>query len=118
MTDAKEVTMKNGRLAAKGICPNRGTGMFKFLPKKEWTCSGSEGVLKEIAWVSGMVGSYETAEAMLKRAGRLTISDSSVWRRAQEWGKEFKGEEDTRRERANALPNRNGVYRGVRETEE
>jgi hypothetical protein len=34
MKDAKEVTLKNGRLAAKGTCPVCGTGMFKFLPKK------------------------------------------------------------------------------------
>ena len=33
--DAKEVTMKNGRLAAKGTCPVCGTGMFRFLPKKK-----------------------------------------------------------------------------------
>ena len=35
MKDAKEVTMKNGRLAAKGTCPDCGTVMFRFLPKKE-----------------------------------------------------------------------------------
>jgi len=35
ITDAKEVTMKNGRLAAKGTCPDCGTGVFKFLPKKQ-----------------------------------------------------------------------------------
>jgi hypothetical protein len=35
MEDAKEVTMKNGRLAAKGTCSHCGTGMFKFLPKKK-----------------------------------------------------------------------------------
>jgi hypothetical protein len=35
MEDAKGVTMKNGRLAAKGTCPNCATGMFKFLPKKK-----------------------------------------------------------------------------------
>ena len=35
MKDAKEVTMKNGRLAAEGTCPDCGTRMFKFLPKKE-----------------------------------------------------------------------------------
>jgi len=35
MKDAEEVAMKNGRLAAKGTCPNCGTGMFKFLPKKK-----------------------------------------------------------------------------------
>jgi len=35
MKDAQEVTMKNGRLAAKGTCPKCDTGMFKFLPKKK-----------------------------------------------------------------------------------
>jgi len=30
MTDAKEVTMKNGRPAQKGTCPKCGTGMFKI----------------------------------------------------------------------------------------
>ena len=35
MKGAKEVTMKNGRLAAKGTCPVCQTGMFKFLPKKK-----------------------------------------------------------------------------------
>ena len=34
MKDAKEVVMKNGRPAAKGVCPVCGTSMFKFLPKK------------------------------------------------------------------------------------
>jgi len=75
-------------------------------------------VLKEIVWVSGGVGSYEKAEAMVKRVGHLSISDSNVWRRVQEWGEEFKEVEDTRRERANALPGRDDVYRGVRETDE
>jgi len=35
MKDAKEVTMKNGRMAAKGTCPECGSGMFKFLPKNQ-----------------------------------------------------------------------------------
>ena len=56
------------------------------------------------------------AEAMLKRVGHLTISDSSVWRRVQEWGEKFEEVEDARRERANALPGRSDMYRGVSET--
>jgi hypothetical protein len=75
-------------------------------------------VLKEMVWVSGVVGSYEKAEAVLQRVGHLTISDSNVWRRVQEWGGEFKEREDTRRERANALPGGNEMYRGMSETEE
>ena len=35
MKDAKEVTMKNGRQAAKGTCPDCGTGVFRFLPKEK-----------------------------------------------------------------------------------
>lgn len=33
MQGAKEVTMKNGRRAMKGVCPVCGTGMFKILGK-------------------------------------------------------------------------------------
>jgi len=32
--DAEEITMKNGRKAMKGKCPDCGTGMFKILGKK------------------------------------------------------------------------------------
>jgi RNase P subunit RPR2 len=32
MKDAQEVTMENGRRAAKGTCPECGTKMTKFLP--------------------------------------------------------------------------------------
>ena len=35
MKDAKEVTMKNGRPAMKGVCPKCGTGMYKILPVKK-----------------------------------------------------------------------------------
>jgi hypothetical protein len=76
----------------------------------------SEGVLKEMVWVSGVVGSYEKAEAMFKRVGHLTISDSNVWRRVQEWGEEFKAVEDAQRERAHTLPYRNDANRGMEET--
>ena len=34
MEDAKEVTMKNGRKAMKGKCPDCSTGMYKILGKK------------------------------------------------------------------------------------
>lgn len=35
MNDAQEVTMDNGRRAAKGICPVCGTKMTKFLPSQK-----------------------------------------------------------------------------------
>ena len=33
IADAKEVTMKNGRRALKGKCPDCGTSMFRILGK-------------------------------------------------------------------------------------
>ncbi len=33
MKDAKSVTMKNGRPAMKGICPDCGTGLYRILTK-------------------------------------------------------------------------------------
>lgn len=34
MKDEQKVTMKNGRAAAKGKCPDCGTGMYRILGKK------------------------------------------------------------------------------------
>ncbi len=34
MQDAEEVTMKNGRPAVRGTCPQCGTRMYRILPKK------------------------------------------------------------------------------------
>lgn len=34
MNNAKEVTMKNGRKAMKGVCAKCGTGMYKILGMK------------------------------------------------------------------------------------
>ncbi|MFH1397382.1 MAG: DUF5679 domain-containing protein [Candidatus Omnitrophota bacterium] len=33
MKDSQQVTMKNGRKAMKGKCPDCGTGMYKILGK-------------------------------------------------------------------------------------
>ena len=34
MKDAKQVKMKNGRPAMKGICPDCGTGLYRILGPK------------------------------------------------------------------------------------
>ena len=34
MKDAEEVTMKNGRKAMKGTCPECGTGMYRIMGGK------------------------------------------------------------------------------------
>jgi hypothetical protein len=35
MKDPEEVTMKNGRPALKGVCPNCGTGLYKIKAKTD-----------------------------------------------------------------------------------
>ncbi len=35
MSEAQEVTMKNGKKAMKGKCSKCGTGMFKIMPSKK-----------------------------------------------------------------------------------
>ena len=35
MQEAQEVTMKNGRMAMKGKCPDCGTSMFRIMGKKK-----------------------------------------------------------------------------------
>ena len=35
MQNEEQVTLKNGRKAAKGKCPDCGTGMFKILGKQK-----------------------------------------------------------------------------------
>jgi Domain of unknown function (DUF5679) len=35
MSEANVVTMKNGRPAARGKCPECGTGMYKMLPRMQ-----------------------------------------------------------------------------------
>jgi hypothetical protein len=61
----------------------------------------SPGLLKEIVWLSGTEKSFAHAEEVMERIGHLAISDSSVWRRKEQWGEVFKEVEDTERQRAN-----------------
>ena len=35
MQEAEEVTMKNGRLAMKGKCPDCGTGLYRIMGNKK-----------------------------------------------------------------------------------
>lgn len=63
----------------------------------------SAGVLKEMVWLSGVVDSFEEAERVFQRIGHLSISDSTIWRRKEEWGEQFKEIEEAEREEANTL---------------
>lgn len=80
----------------------------------------SESVLREMVWVSGQVSSYAAGEEVLQRIGHLTVSDSSIWRHVERWGKVIQSQEEARREKAHALPKREHadfrrqVHRGPR----
>jgi len=67
----------------------------------------SEGVLKEMTWLSGAVHSFQEAEEVFARIGHLHISDSSIWRRKETWGEQFKEVEEAERKKANTLGSAN-----------
>lgn len=69
---------------------------------KHW----SESVVKEAVWLSGVVESYEDAEAVMHRIGHLAISDSTIWRRVEKWGAAFEAVTEAAAEKANAVPQR------------
>lgn len=64
----------------------------------------SEGLAREIAYLSGSVSSFRLVSEILQRIGQLHISDSSVWRCVQEAGSRFQAVEAQERTRATALP--------------
>ena len=67
----------------------------------------SEGVLKLMVWLSGIVD-YRKAEEILERVGQIPVSDSSARRHAQIWGAAFKAIAEEERIRANVLEGRWG----------
>jgi hypothetical protein len=60
-----------------------------------------------MVWLSGIVD-YRTAEQILGKVGQMAVSDSSVWRQAQEWGQRFEAIAEAERIRGTALPGRWG----------
>lgn len=54
------------------------------LAGKNW----SEGIVKLMVWLSGITD-YAQAEEILQKVGQMNVSDSSIWRQAQEWGERF-----------------------------
>jgi hypothetical protein len=63
----------------------------------------SEGIVKEMVWLSGVVDSFAEAESVFERIGHVSISDSSIWRRKEAWGEQFKAIEEEQRQKANTL---------------
>jgi dihydroneopterin aldolase len=70
----------------------------------------SAGIVKEMVWLSGVMGSFAKAEAVFERIGHMPISDSSIWRRKEKWGEAFKAIEEAEREKANT-PSRASEFR-------
>ena len=60
-----------------------------------------------MVWLSGLVD-YGKAEEILERVGQMSVSDSSIWRQAQEWGNGFRALAEAEQIRASVLPGRWG----------
>ncbi len=75
--------------------------------EKHW----SEAVAQQAVWLYGQVED-ELAEQILQKIGGLSISDTSIWRRAQLWGEKIRVAEEARATAAVGLPQRGQVLRG------
>jgi hypothetical protein len=87
--------------------PGVGLGFFP-LDKQlaAWDKHWSEEIAKQVVWLSGMTSSYEDAAQVMERIGKVSISDSTIWRQVQKWGAHFEAEEKKKEEKANELPQR------------
>ena len=68
-----------------------------------WEKNWSEGLAKEAVWLSGAMDSFELAEEAFRRVGHVSMSDSTIWRRAEKWGEEFRKLEKQEQEAANRM---------------
>ena len=64
----------------------------------------SESIIREATWLSGQAGSYEEAEKILKRIGRIEMDDSTLWRHVKTRGEKLREAEEKRKEKSMALP--------------
>jgi hypothetical protein len=60
--------------------------------------------MHQVVWLSGAVPSYEMASEILRRIGGISVSPSTIWRRTQQTGCQFRMLEAQERKRATALP--------------
>ena len=63
----------------------------------------SEGVLRDMVWLSGQVP-YEDVETIMQRLSGVHSTKTSIWRRVQVWGERFRQEQEKERAQAKALP--------------
>lgn len=71
----------------------------------------SEAVAQQAVWLYGHVED-DLAEQILQKIGGWSISDTSIWRRAQRWGEQVRVAEQARTTAAVGLPQRGQVIRG------
>jgi hypothetical protein len=71
----------------------------------------SAAVAQQAVWLYGQVAA-DLAEQILQKIGGLSMSDPSIWRRAQKWGAPIRVAEPARATAAVALPQRGQVIRG------
>jgi hypothetical protein len=71
----------------------------------------SEAIAHQAVWLYGQVED-DLAEQILQKIGGLSISDTSIWRRAQKWGEKIRVAEETRAKVAVGLPQRGQHVRG------
>jgi len=65
----------------------------------------SEGTARLAVWLSGQV-CFEQASQILREVGQIHISDSSIWRRVEQWGDRLLAHEARECAQANAIPSR------------
>jgi len=65
----------------------------------------SSEVVRLALWLSGQVG-FKQVEEILSQVGRVRMSASSIWRRAEKWGTVWLDREAREQARANAVPSR------------
>lgn len=72
----------------------------------------SEGMSREMVWLSGKMGSYAEATEVFNRLAQVGVSQGSVQRRVANWGAHMQRVEAAQQEAANRLPERGRVVRG------
>jgi hypothetical protein len=75
--------------------------------EKHW----SEAVAQQAVWLYGHVED-DLAEQILQKMGGLTISDTTIWRRAQRWSEKIHVAETACAKAAIGLPQRGQIIRG------
>jgi len=100
----RNVTITIARSVSKGLFP---LDAQLGIREQHW----SEAVARQAVWLYGHVED-DLAEQILQKIGGLTISDTSIWRRAQKWSEKIRVAEEAYAKTAVGLPQRGQIIRG------